>query len=339
MRKRMLAVAFGPPTMAAACAGLQRIRDVADCVELRLDLFEEAFDLRRLLSERGTVPMVATLRPKSEGGRSTLAAPARLKVLIQAAELGAEYVDVECDALEPEALSALRAAGAQVIVSRHDFQAMPDLAGDWWPRLAGLGADVVKVVGTCHNVCDSLTVLRALQRATQPGIAIGMGQAGLATRILALRSDQCLLTYAALDEDTGTAPGQVSVADMREVYRVTRIGEHTRAFGLLGPHVERDRLREYNAWFAAEAIDAVAVPFVADSDAAGIVQAFRELPASGWHIHGVDLQREVVRVLDSMHPTAERQARANAVVRRADGALTGHWVESPREQYELWRTA
>src|ERR1051326_4048331 len=119
MRKRMLAVAFGPPTMSAACAGLQRIREVADCVELRLDLFEEAFDLPTLLSERGTVPVVATLRPTSQGGRSRLAGPDRLKVLIQAAELGAEYIDVEWDAVGPESLSALRAAGTQVIVSRH----------------------------------------------------------------------------------------------------------------------------------------------------------------------------------------------------------------------------
>src|ERR1051326_2390177 len=60
MRTRMRGVAFGPPTRAAACAGLQRIREVADCVELRLDLFEEPFDLPTLLRERGDMPVVAT---------------------------------------------------------------------------------------------------------------------------------------------------------------------------------------------------------------------------------------------------------------------------------------
>src|ERR1051326_4117090 len=113
MRTRMLAVAFGPPTMAAAGAGLQRIREVADCVELRLDLFEEPFDLPTLLRERGDMPVVATLRPPSEGGRSALRAPDRLKRLVQAAELGAEYVDVEWDAVTPEVLRAVRGAGAQ----------------------------------------------------------------------------------------------------------------------------------------------------------------------------------------------------------------------------------
>ena len=45
----MIAIAFGPATMAEALDGLPRIREAADCVELRLDYFEESFDLPRLL--------------------------------------------------------------------------------------------------------------------------------------------------------------------------------------------------------------------------------------------------------------------------------------------------
>jgi 3-dehydroquinate dehydratase type I len=337
MRKRMLAIAFGPPTMAAACAGLPTIREVADCVELRLDLFESSFDLPTLIRERGPLPLVATLRPPEEGGRSLLAREERLKVLVQAAELGAEYVDLEWDAVSPAALDAVHAAGAQVIVSRHDFARMPNgFADRWWPELADLGADVVKVVGTCREVHESLEVLRVLARASRPTIAIGMGEAGLPTRVLALRSEQCLLTYAALGEDSGTAPGQISAVDMREVYHAARLGSATRVYGLLGPHVQRERLGEYNGWFAADGVDAVSVPFPASSAAARIVAAFRELPVDGWHIHGADLQRDVLSALDAVSPKAARQAKVNAIVRRRDGSLEGHWVESPREQYELW---
>jgi hypothetical protein len=122
---------------------------------------------------------------------------------------------------------------------------------------------------------------------------------------------------------------------MRQTYRVSRLGANTRIFGLLGPHVEVERLAEYNSWFAADQVDGVAVPMVAASDAAEILTAFREVPVSGWHIHGPALQRDVARMLDEVPATG----RANAVVRLPDGGLVGRWVESPREQYALWRSA
>jgi 3-dehydroquinate dehydratase type I len=323
--------------MAEACAGLARIREQADCVELRLDLFEEPFDLPALMRACQNLPVVATLRPPAEGGRSDLAAADRLKVLVQAAELGAEYVDLEWAAATPRAQSAIRGAGARVIVSRHDFTGMPaGLATEWWPQLAGLGADVVKVVGTARDLRDCLAVFRALARADRPTIAIAMGAPGLISRVLAPRYEQCLLTYAALDNRGGTAPGQLTAGELRDVYRVGRLRTTTRVYGLLGPHTEVDRLAEYNAWFAADDVDGVAVPFVVAADAASVIEAFRELPVSGWHIHGETLQRDVLSLIDDLTEKAARQRKANAVVRREDGTLRGGWVESPREQYEMW---
>ena len=70
----LLAIAFGPRTMAEAIAGLPRIRQEADCVELRLDLFEEAFDLPTLLRERGELPVVVT--PPAARGRGQVGPPA-----------------------------------------------------------------------------------------------------------------------------------------------------------------------------------------------------------------------------------------------------------------------
>jgi 3-dehydroquinate dehydratase type I len=331
----MLAVAVGPPNMDSARRQLPRIAAEADCLELRLDLMVGGYDLPELLQARGDVPVVVTLRPPDQGGQCALPAPERQKVLVRAAELGAEYIDLEYDALTPEALVELHARGARVIVSRHDFSGMPTgLAEDWWPRLADLGADVVKVVGTAHEVRDCLGVFKALARADRPTIAIAMGDAGQMSRVLALRAPQCLLTYAAYSADSGTAPGQLTIGEMRSTYGVERIGAATRVFGLLGPHTESDRLRDYNGWFADDRVDAVAVPFLAQAAAAEIVAAYRELPVSGWHVHGQALQADIVRALDTVHSS---NGRVNAVVRSSDGALHGSWVESPREQYTVWR--
>jgi 3-dehydroquinate dehydratase/shikimate dehydrogenase len=260
-------------------------------------------------------------------------------VLLRAADLGAEYVDLEWDAATPESVAALHAAGAQVIISRHDFAGMPaELATTWWPELAQRGADIVKLVGTAHDVRDCLAIVRVFRQADRPTVAIAMGQAGVPSRILALREPTCFLTYAMLGDDTATAPGQVSVRDMRELYTARRLGPATRAYGLLGPHAESERLAEYNGWFAQDGIDGVAVPLSVspEADAAAVVAAFRELPMWGWHIHGQALQLRVGQAVDEFGPTARRAGKVNAIAARADGALVGHWVESPREQYALW---
>ena len=344
-RRRMIGVSLGPRTMTEALEGLARLAAQADgeaatrcdIVELRLDFFEEPYDLPRLLRARGELPVVVTLRPADQGGMSTQPARERLKVLLRAAELGAEYVDVEWDAATPQAVAALKATGAQVLVSRHDFSRMPeDFAEGWWADMVARGADVVKIVGVARDVRDCLQVFRALRQADRPTIAIAMGEAGLPTRILALREEQCFLTYATLGSGARVAVGQLPIAEMRGVYHAARLGPRTAAFGLLTPHVETERAAQYNGWFAAARVDAVAVPFVAHADAPGIVSAFRELPVAGWHVHGLELQETVGQALDELAPSACRKGRINAVVTRPDGGLVGDWVESPEAQFALW---
>jgi 3-dehydroquinate dehydratase / shikimate dehydrogenase len=332
----MIAIAFGPSSMAAALDGLPRIREQADCVEFRLDLFEERFDLPALLQERGDLPAVVTLRSLEEGGRSRLASGERLEVLMSAAELGAEYVDLEWNAVTPTAIAALHSAGARVLVSRHDFSRMPDLAEDWWPDLAARGADIVKVVGTADQARDCLEVVRTLRHADRPTVAIAMGEAGLLSRVLAVREEQCFLTYAMLETGSATAPGQLSARQMRELFRADTLSRSTRVYGLMGPHAEIERLTEYNGWFASDAVDAVAVPVLTHDDAPRVVDAFRALPMNGWHVHGEDLQTTVGQALEELASSACRAGKVNAIVADDAQRLVGHWVESPREQYAVW---
>jgi 3-dehydroquinate dehydratase / shikimate dehydrogenase len=322
--------------MAQAVAELPRVAQDAEMIELRLDAFREPFDVSALLAGRASKPVVVTLRPTDQGGASVLPPDERLGVLLQAAELGAEYVDLEWDAATRSALAAVHAAGAQVIVSRHDFDGMPpELADGWWSELTRLEADVVKVVGMARDVRDCVPILRVLRQAERPTVAMAMGLPGLPSRILALREPWCFLTYAAPDTLPGTAPGQVTLSQMRRVYHADRLGPTTAVYGLLGPHPEPERAAEYNAWFSSAGLDAVAVSFPAHAHAAEIVHAYRDLPVSGWHIHGEPLQRNVVSALDDLDAKARAQNKVNAVVARA-GALRGTWVESPKEQFEYW---
>ncbi len=320
--------------MAEALALLATVGTQPDLVELRLDLFEEAYDLSALLEAR-RVPAIVTLRSADEGGRSTASAADRLAVLRRAAKVGAEYVDVEARSVTQADVADLRSAGASVIVSRHDFGSMPASMEDAWRReIEALQPDVAKLVGMGREPQDVLRSLAILRRANRPTIAIAMGQAGVASRVLCLREPSCFLTFAAWGAD-GTAPGQVSLSDMEAVYHAREVGPSTEVYALLGPHVDRDRLAAYNAWFRHGGLDAVAVPLVAADNAGVTVEAFRSLPVRGWHVHGEAMQTDLLRVCERVGPAARRQGKVNGLVER-DGVLQGDWVESPAEQFALW---
>jgi 3-dehydroquinate dehydratase/shikimate dehydrogenase len=322
--------------MSEALDLLPRAASQADIVELRLDAFDTPYDLAPLLEAGGACPLITTLRPVGQGGRSTLPAEERLAQLVRAVELGAAFVDLEWDAASPAAIEALHRAGGEVVVSYHDFAAVPaDLIEGWAPSLDALGADIVKVAGTASDVRECLPVFDLLHARTTPTIAMAMGEAGLPTRLLALRERACFLTYAALDGAVPTAPGQVGISELRSVYHADRISAETAAFGLLGSQLDPVLAGRFNRWFADAGVDAVAVPFLNGGSADSVVTAYRRLPVAGWRIADEPAQRQVVGALDRLSEAARRHGRVNAVS-LADDVLVGDWVESPETQLERW---
>jgi 3-dehydroquinate dehydratase/shikimate dehydrogenase len=227
----------------------------ADLAELRLDLFDQPYDLGRLLRRRRPLPVIVTLRPPREGGRCELPDAARLKQLTFAAGMGAEYVDVEWDAVTPDVIAELREAGAHVIVSRHEFDRMPDLEA-WADQIAAMQPDVVKVVGTATTAADCAVALRVLERARLPTISIAMGAAGLPSRLLCWRYERCFLTFASLPSG-GTAPGQIEIGEMLDVYRARSIGPATATH-----KVSPDQVIVENRRLAAASLDAIAIPLI-----------------------------------------------------------------------------
>ena len=143
--------------------------------------------------------------------------------------MGAEYVDIEHDAVDllPDRKDT------RLIVSSHDFQAMPSDLPGLHRALAAKDADVVKVVGTARRLSDNVDVLDIFSKTTVPTIAIAMGEAGLVSRVLALRYESCLLTYCTLDTGEAVAPGQLAVETMRRVYLAGSIGPQTAVFAVL----------------------------------------------------------------------------------------------------------
>ncbi|HUU89906.1 MAG TPA: shikimate dehydrogenase [Phycisphaerae bacterium] len=310
----MLCVSLMPQTTDEALAGLSEAAAMADAAELRLDAMAE-FDLRRILASP-PCPVIVTYRPRREGGLYDGPEAGRLAVLRDAARLGARYIDVEHDAID--ALGDV--PPEKIILSYHNHEETPADLAQIHARLAETGAAVVKVAAMANHILDTVPVLRILRDATVPTIALSMGERGVLTRVLAPKFG-ALLTYAAPETGPEAAPGQVSARQMRDLYRVGRIGPQTEVYGVIADPVGHSMSpRIHNAAFAEIDYDAVYLPLWVEGDAAAFVRAMREFDFNGYSVT-IPHKQTVMAAADQMEPLAARIGAVNTLQRRGDGSL------------------
>ncbi len=227
----------------------------ADLVELRLDSVRDPSAAAALAGRRK--PVIITCRPKSEGGMFEGSEEERRRILAEALTLGAEFVDLEWNGSCADLMT--QTGGRRIVLSHHDFTGTPgDLQHKAQAMLAS-GADVVKLAITAHRLADNLT-LRAIGVNTRvPMVLIAMGDAGIATRVLASWFGSCW-TYAG----DNVAPGQIDVARLHNEFRFRRISARTAIYGVVGKPVSHSVSPSmHNAAFRAANLDAVYLPLAA----------------------------------------------------------------------------
>ncbi len=192
-----------------------------DVAELRVDHCGrvDADSVLAQLDVFAGVPLLVTIRSAAEGGGWKGTEAARL-ALFRALIPRVDAVDVEISSeIARAVVDAARGAGKLAIASFHDFAKTPSPAAlmDVVARGRALGADVVKLATAVADRDDLRSLARLLVDTDGIGlIAIGMGDAAIATRLLfcALGS---LLTFAHAGH--ATAPGQIPLVEMQQLLR------------------------------------------------------------------------------------------------------------------------
>jgi len=242
--------------MATRMADLIAARDaarLADIVELRLDGVRDP-DVAGAL-ERRTRPVIVTCRPVWEGGRFEGSEEDRLRLLADALEHGAEFIDVEWMA---DRRLLPRGTEGRWVLSSHDFNGVPsDLARRARAMHEG-HPGVVKIAVTAARAVDCVTLRRALPD-TGERVAIAMGPAGILTRV-------CPWLFGSSWTYGGqAAPGQIGVREMVEELRVREGTDRTAVFAALcRGGVEPVWVRAARARLAHAGLDARIVPIEVD---------------------------------------------------------------------------
>ncbi len=286
----------------------------ADLVEFRVDEFfsgnaesapdeasREMDDIVRVVSQ-ATLPCIVTCRLASEGGAYEADEMSRVAMLERVGtarerkswgvERAPRYIDVEWAAFEKSANlrqkvklavehpAQLHEAHASLIASTHDFTTRP---ADLSRRVAAMANEpatsVVKVAYRARSLHDALELLDLAADAHKPTIALGMGEYGVMSRVLA-RKFGALLTFASLRGMAATAPGQPTLRELLELYRFRKTNSRTRVYGIVGCPVSQSLSPlVHNAGFEATGFDGVYVPLpiVAVDDQALAYASFRAM--------------------------------------------------------------
>ena len=313
-------------------AAIKRAAEAADMIELRLDCIEEdeLDSLVRLLPEhlnRFGVPVILTLRPTDQGGSASAECHARRRFWASVEKLPEDcLIDLELDLAQKLAAekpdNGLPTDWSCVICSHHDFAGVPANLEKIYERLAATPARILKIAVQSDNATDCLPIFHLLDRAQNEGrelIAIAMGQAGIATRILGPARGS-YLTYGSLDDESATAPGQVTAKDLRDVYRIDEIDQQTQIFGLMGRPIGHSISPQIqNAAFRAADMNAVYVPFeVGDAGQFLLRMVRRDSREMNWNLRGLSVtaphKAAVMSSLDWIEPAATEIGAVNTIV-------------------------
>ncbi len=149
-------------------------------LEFRLDYLTKplaAFpQLKEFLASRGDVTAIATCRREANGGKFKGSLAAEFEVLQKAALSGFHLIDVELESAEaakPAEFEKLRASGAALLISYHDFSTTKGL-DDVFDRMKPFAADFLKVVSTARSLADNVTMMHFLERTSETAHMVGI---------------------------------------------------------------------------------------------------------------------------------------------------------------------
>lgn len=191
------------------------ITKTSDMVEVRMDklMFTDK-EYKELFGCK--TKTIATCRPDNLSKKECKT------LLEQAIRFGADYIDIEIEnssEYKKQLILLAKEYNTKVIISYHNYTDTPtDILDNIVSDGFNNGADIVKIATKVNNAKQSASLLNLYSKYDNI-VAIGMGSKGVITRI----SSPLLgapFTFASVDNNLKSAPGQLSHKAMRDIYTI-----------------------------------------------------------------------------------------------------------------------
>jgi len=179
----------------------------------------------------------------------------------------------------------------------------------------------VKIVTYANDITDNIRIFELLKSAKVPTISFCMGELGYISRILISKFGG-FLTFASLEKGKESAPGQLTISELSNIYHFKEINRETKLYGIIGNPVSHSMSPAiHNAAFSEKVLNNIYVPLkIADIDT--FMRECRKMDFQGFSVT-IPHKESVLPFLDDIDHTASKIGAINTIVNQ-NGKLIGY---------------
>jgi 3-dehydroquinate dehydratase/shikimate dehydrogenase len=284
-----------------------------DLLEVRLDRFGKAPELRELIARKPR-PVIMSCRRARDGGHWEGSEEERLAILRQCVVSKADYVEIDLDVAD----EIRPYPGCKRVIAYTNLSETPEDILDIYRDAQSKRPDVIKLMTLARTPEDAWPLVQILAKASTPTVIVGLGKPGVMLAVLGKKIG-APWTYAALEQGMEAYPGQPTVFDLNHVYRYEEIEKNTRLVGVSG-FGDREYVTTgvLNTAFRDFKLNARVLPL-----GVGSPQLFRRI-AEAVKVAGIvvdhDNQEALMEMASDAEPAARLAGATDLILRKDD-----HW--------------
>lgn len=307
----MICISINQESRRLAMVDMLNARHFGDVLEIRLDRFGNSPEIGEIIAAKPK-PVIMTCRRPNDGGFWDDPEEERLAILRQCIISKADYIELELDAAD-----AVRPfPPSKRVISYTNLRETPGDIHDIYDQMKTKKPDVLKLCTLARTPEEAWPLVQILARSTIPTVVVGLGKPGVMLAILSKKLGAPWI-YAALERGFEAYPGQPTVSDFQNVYRLQDIEKSTRLIGVTGfGDREQITIAALNAVFAEQGLSFRCLPLGVGN--MKVLRKIMEAMKLAGAVMAADHQEAVVDMQPELHGLARETQSADVLIYKND---------------------